>query len=308
MFTRKTSNTIKIKRWMISSTAAMTVLGICGLAIGQENKTVTTSEKVVINANDFKMAPRWQKSTDLINKKVINSGSENLGKIEEIVVDSNSGRILYGVLSFGGFAGMGDKLFAIPWQSLQLSSDSNAFTLNIDKDRLKSAPGFDKNHWPNFADEQWATTTYKYYNQTPYWLSQTDNTADGYRDRWNHRVIAWQKVSDLNGKRVVDVRNDDTGKLRDCIIDADGGRIIYGLVSVRDKFFSVPWIALTLTKDGKQLVLNVNKDQFTDSISFGKDNWPNMADETWANKTYVYYRVQPYWTTVVVTQTVTETP
>jgi sporulation protein YlmC with PRC-barrel domain len=293
---------------MISSTAAMAVLAITGLAIGQENKPVTTIVKVSSNDNDFKMAPRWQKSTDLINRKVTNSGGENLGKLEEIVVDSNSGRILYGVLSFGGFAGMGDKLFAIPWQSLQLAADSNAFTLNVDKDRLKSAPGFDKNHWPNFADEQWATTTYKYYNQTPYWLSQTDNTADTYRDRWNHRAIAWQKVSDLNGKRVVDAKNEETGKLRDCIIDADGGRIIYGLVSIHDKNFSVPWIALTLSKDARQLALNVNKDQFTDSISFGKDNWPNMADESWANKTYVYYKVQPYWTTVVVTETVTETP
>jgi len=310
MFTRSISSIIS--RWKISSTAAVALLGLSGPAIGQETKTIpidqdkdssATIVRVSHNTDDFRMAPRWQKANDLINKKVTNSGSENLGKLEDIVVDPNSGRILYGVLSFGGFLGMGDKLFAIPWQSLQLAADGNAFTLNVDKDRLKNAPGFDKGKWPNFADEQWATTTYKYYNQSPYWRSQPDTASDDYRVRWTHRATAWQKVSDLTGKRVVDARNEDTGKLRDCIIDADGGRILYGVVSFNDKNFAVPWTALTLPRDAKQLVLIVNKDQFTDTISFSNDNWPNMADERWATETYTYYRVQPYWTkTVVVTE------
>jgi sporulation protein YlmC with PRC-barrel domain len=306
MFTRRIRNTIS--RWKISSTAAIAVLVLSGSAIGQEIKAASGDQAPTIvtvshNPDDFRMAPRWQKANDLINKKVTNSGSENLGKLEDIVFDPNSGRILYGVLSFGGFLGMGDKLFAIPWQSLQLSADSNAFTLNVDKDRLKDAPGFDKSQWPNFADEQWATTTFKYYNQKPYWLSRGDIASDDYRVRWTHRATAWQKVSDLTGKRVVDARNEETGKLRDCIIDADGGRILYGVVSFSDKNFAVPWTALTLPKDAKQLVLTVNKDQFTDTISFSNENWPNMADERWATETYTYYRVQPYWTkTVVVTE------
>lgn len=303
MFTRITGSSVR--RWMISSTAILAVLGLSAVAFGQEGKPMHGGQdKVVIgnrslshNASDYQMARRWQKSSDLIGKNVTNSGGENLGEIEDIVVEPKSGRILYGVLSFGGFLGMGDKLFAIPWQALQLSGDAEAFTLNVDKDRLKGAPGFEKDQWPNFADEQWANTTYTYYNQKPYWHTQSDKSADAdYRDRWNHRATAWQKCSDLHGKDVVDASSKDTGELDDCVIDPDGGRILYGVVSFRDKYFAVPWCALTLSNDGRQLALNVNNDRLSDTISFGKDNWPKMADERWARDTFNYYKVQPYWT------------
>lgn len=302
MFSRMKRTTLW--QWTNASTAAIVVLGLSGIANGQENRTNPAdqdrdsiqSRKLSHNSDDFSMAPRWEKSSVLRDKKVTNSANENLGKLEDIVVDADSGRILYGVLSFGGFLGVGDKLFAIPWQSLRLSGDNKAITLDVDKDRLKNAPGFDKKHWPNFADEQWATSTYEYYNQKPYWLSRSEDSAStNYRDRWNQRVTSWQKCSDLCGKGVVDARNESTGKVSDLVIDPDGGRILYGVVNFRDKFFAVPWSALTLPKDARQLALNVNNDQLKDSISFGKDNWPNITDETWARDTFAYYKIQPYW-------------
>lgn len=112
---------------------------------------------------------RWQKAGDLIGKDVRNPQDENLGSLKEIVVDPDSGRILYGVVSFGGFLGMGDKLFAVPWSALKLSPDYKIAVLNVDKDRLKSAEGFDKDRWPNMADERWAATVYDYYGQPRYW-------------------------------------------------------------------------------------------------------------------------------------------
>jgi sporulation protein YlmC with PRC-barrel domain len=258
--------------------------------------------------NDFAMARGWQKATDLTGKKVTNDMNEDLGKIEDIVVDANSGRILYGVLSFGGVLGMGDKLFAIPWQALPLSTDHKMFVLNVDKDRLKNATSFDKKQWPNFADEQFSTTTYKYYNQTPYWnlhnaaaqpvSGNESRLALSHRDRWNQRTTAWQKASDLCGKDVRNNQNEDLGELSDLAIDPQSGRVLYGILSSRGKLFAVPWPALSLSPDFKQFVLNVSKDQLKDSVSFGKDNWPNMADQRWSSETHAYYNVAPYWADV----------
>jgi len=101
--------------------------------------------------------------------KVINANGEDLGNIEDIMLDVRSGRVAYAVLSFGGVMGIGDKLFAIPWESLTLDADRECFVLDIDKDRLKNAPGFDKDHWPSMADPTWASEIYSYYNQRPYW-------------------------------------------------------------------------------------------------------------------------------------------
>jgi sporulation protein YlmC with PRC-barrel domain len=121
---------------------------------------------------------RWYKAKDLIGKEVRNPQDENLGKLDEIVVDPDSGRILYGVLSFGGFLGLGDKLFAVPWGSLRVTGDSKYVVLPIDKDRLKQAQGFDKDRWPNMADPQWAATTHDYYGQPRYWDASARTSRD----------------------------------------------------------------------------------------------------------------------------------
>jgi sporulation protein YlmC with PRC-barrel domain len=255
----------------------------------------------------FAMASRWQKATDLRGKKVTNDKAEDLGRIEDIVTDANSGRIQYAVLSFGGILGLGDKYFAIPWPSLELSGDSKAFVLNVDKDRLQNAEGFPKDHWPNFADPQFATRTYEYYNQEPYWQHASDTSTpaaestggqdrDSDRQHWNQPMTAWQKTSDLVGKEVRTAQTDDVGKLSDLAIDPDNGRILYGVLSFRGKLFAIPWSALSLSSDAKHLVLNGNKDQLTDEVAFSKDNWPNLADEGWARQVYRHYNVQPYWT------------
>jgi len=245
------------------------------------------------------MARSWQKATDLRGKSVVNDADERLGKIEDLIVDADSGRILYGVVSLGGLPEMGEKLFAIPWPCMQFSGDIKAFVLNVDKDRLQSATGFDKGQWPNFADEQFVTATYTYYDQTPYWPSQKDNAghkASQYRDRWNQRTTAWQKTSDLSGKDVRNAQNEDLGKMSDMAIDPEAGRVLYGIVSFKGKLFAVPWNALNLTSDAKQFVLNVQREQLKDSISFGKDNWPSIVDEHWGTETHAYYNVEPYWT------------
>lgn len=89
----------------------------------------------------------------LIGNDVYSQDNEDLGDIKEIMLDTNSGKVCYAVLSYGGFLGMGEKLFAAPRQALTLDTDNKRYVLNIDSSNLDSAPGFDKDNWPNMADE-----------------------------------------------------------------------------------------------------------------------------------------------------------
>ena len=100
---------------------------------------------------------------------VVNGAGEDLGKIEEIMLDVDDNRIAYAVLSFGGFLGFGDKLFAVPWNALELDADNKRFVLNVSKERLEDAPGFDKDNWPNFADRSLGQQIYDYYSTDVYW-------------------------------------------------------------------------------------------------------------------------------------------
>ena len=108
-------------------------------------------------------------ASTLINDRVTNAVGEDLGKIEEIMLDVPTGRIAYAVLSFGGFLGMGDKLFAIPWEALRLDPESQTFVLDVPREALESAPGFDKHDWPPMADPEWGNAIYAYYGYPPYW-------------------------------------------------------------------------------------------------------------------------------------------
>ena len=113
--------------------------------------------------------------------RVRNPAGEDLGHIEEIMIDGATGRVAYAVLSFGGFLGLGNKLFAIPWEALALHQRDHEFVLNIDRRQLENAPGFDKEHWPDMADRAWGSQVFAYYGFKPYWERDAASTTKGER-------------------------------------------------------------------------------------------------------------------------------
>ncbi len=88
---------------------------------------------------------------------VYNLEGERVGTVDELVIDLEKGQVVYAALSVGGFLGAGDKLFAIPWREFMLEVDEKDkfFRVDIDKEKLKAAEGFDKDAWPNVADPKW---------------------------------------------------------------------------------------------------------------------------------------------------------
>jgi sporulation protein YlmC with PRC-barrel domain len=119
------------------------------------------------------------KISDVIGQNVENPQGDNLGEINDVVVDPSDGHIAYAVLEAGGFLGLGEKFFAIPWRAFQTVADDDKdkddkgeidkLILNVDKDRMQNAPGFDKDNWPNMADAEWGQTVHSYYKQDDYW-------------------------------------------------------------------------------------------------------------------------------------------
>ncbi|NNF05869.1 MAG: PRC-barrel domain-containing protein [Candidatus Eisenbacteria bacterium] len=110
--------------------------------------------------------------------KVINKDGEDLGKIEEIMLECSSGSIAYAVLSFGGVLGMGAKLFAVPWRRLEIDTDEEVLRLDVSKELLEKAPGFDKDDWPDFRDHRWHMNVHSYYGVQPgIWMPGPSATA-----------------------------------------------------------------------------------------------------------------------------------
>ena len=112
--------------------------------------------------------PEIMSAGTIARNRVCNNSGQELGDIKDIMLDMRSGTVGYAVMSFGGFLGIGGKLFAVPWNALTLDTKKKCFVLNVDKDRLENAPGFDKDHWPNMADQSWARAIHSYYGTKPY--------------------------------------------------------------------------------------------------------------------------------------------
>ena len=107
--------------------------------------------------------PELMGAETLIGNHVHNLKNEHLGEIKEIMLDMRTGKVAYAVMSSGGVLSLGERLFAVPWEALKLDTVHKRFTMDVEKDRIENAPGFDTDNWPNMAEQQWANQIHSYY-------------------------------------------------------------------------------------------------------------------------------------------------
>ncbi len=128
----------------------------------------TEPERLTLTGRVSGRNPDFLPADVIKGEKVVSVAGKDLGKIEELIIDIKAGRVACAVLSFGEFPSMGRELFAIPWQALQVKFHDHAFLLNIPKEFLEKAEGFDKDNWP-ITSYEWLSTVYSYYGYEPYW-------------------------------------------------------------------------------------------------------------------------------------------
>lgn len=104
-------------------------------------------------------------ATSVNGTDVKNRLDEDLGHIKDLMIDTETGRIEYAVLSFGGFLGVGDKYFAVPWNAFTIDTAKEEFILDVTKDKLDTAPGFDKDNWPEHAASDYFRQVNEFYDR-----------------------------------------------------------------------------------------------------------------------------------------------
>lgn len=251
-------------------------------------------------------APKWSvyNASEVLGGKVFNDQGEELGKIDDVAIYGN-GQIAYAVLSYGGVLGVGDKLFAIPWSLLRAKhqgDESNLrLAINIEKDRLKSAPGFDKDHWPSGSDCTVLDSTDKYYAAE----CSTAGAKSAMEASARNGTTVVLRVSKLNGRNVENATGDKIGDIKTVYIDPGYGRVNYvalsvgGFLGIGDRVVAVPWDAIktTMTDNKEKMTLNATKEQLEKAPQYLSDKAKakDMVDSTWIGTVYSYYTVRPYW-------------
>lgn len=107
------------------------------------------------------------KTSSIVGTRVTNPRGDSLGDIQEIVIDPHTGAVAYVVVSFGSFLGLGGKLFAIPFSLFRYDASGNEYLLDCAPDRLKNAPGFDRDNWPPLSDPRWSREVYEHFHPSP---------------------------------------------------------------------------------------------------------------------------------------------
>jgi sporulation protein YlmC with PRC-barrel domain len=123
----------------------------------------TTTSDMEYTGPKIDATPRVLRARSIIGDRVHNALGEHLGHIEDLMIDLKKGHIMYCVLSFGGFLGFGNKLFAVPLEIMKYDVRKNQFVLDVEKEILEKAPGFDKDHWPDFSNEAYGMEIQLYY-------------------------------------------------------------------------------------------------------------------------------------------------
>ncbi len=237
--------------------------------------TVVTSPTSTRPAGQLPASYRGYMGTKLLGATVKNMKDEQLGKIEDLVINMNTGEVRYAILSFGGLLGVGDDWYAVPVRELRPDADDDDLIANLDKNRLENSKKFSKDTWPkekSFWDE--ADKVYGIAPATPP-AAQPSKSPTAFR------------AKDLIGK---DVRSLDkrAGKIEDLVVDMHGQRV-HAVVFGRDGVAQNPWVGLPtnaflVSADNHDLVLTTDASKLDRLQGYSSEHWPNANDrEAMAN-------------------------
>jgi len=220
-------------------------------------------------STDAKQSGGDVRASKIIGKNVENAQGENLGEVKDLIVDIGNQRVHYAVLSFGGALGVGDKMFAYPISTFKTQADGDKLVLNVDKEKLKNAPGFDKDKWPDWTDNRYRGEVDRYFK------TETAKAAP--------RSAKMIRATELIGKDVNDRSGKDAGEIEDVVVNMSNGRVSYAVLdfdkawSPDDKLLPVPLTAFTFPTDQKKdFVLNVPRDRLDMAKGFDENKWPDI--------------------------------
>ncbi|NLX04082.1 MAG: PRC-barrel domain containing protein [Phycisphaerae bacterium] len=256
--------------------------------------------------------PLLQKASHLIGLKVQNPAGEDLGRIDDLVLSANEDRVSYAVLARGGFLGIGDKYFAIPWSALTMSAANDAMVLDVEKDRLKAAPGFNKDNWPNMGDPRWSQGVHQFYQEESqqYRENQPTNgdvsaeaeTADqpGQRTTVAKDKMEFRRLSKVIGTEVKNLEGVSLGDVENVVIDMHEGRLVYailswgGILGIGEELAAAPWSALEARPRLDTFRLDVTKNSLK-SIAYNEGDAPDLSNPAYARRIHSHFDQEPYW-------------
>lgn len=241
------------------------------------------------------------RASQLQGMTIQNEAGKDLGNVRDVVIDTDHGKVKYVAVAYGGFLGLGSKLFAVPFDAFEYRPESQdreqVLLLNLNEEMVRKAPGFDADNWPNMASKEFAAAIDKHYADRDGGVNVKVGPVDvdvdvDRKDRTAQQpsnTAAIHRADDLNGMVVVNNENERVGTIGDLMIDTATGDVRYaalsvgGLAGIGDTMHAVAWNNFRLKHDAQndtnQLVLNANPETLKKAKGFDQNSWPLEANK-----------------------------
>jgi len=311
---------------IITSASAASILALAALAQDTNNSApgaAEYSDQATAHGTRGDRAGCAKKASDLIGMEVKNNQNEKLGKVNDLAVDVESGRIVYVILSTGGFVGIGETLHAVPPGALHHDVANKVLHLDADKEKLNAVPKFEMAKWAECCNSNQVAEVYSQYGQQPYCSSghkkdgaNTVSARNADRTWGKDRIVgeteaskSWarlsyvQKASKVIGTPVKNLQDEKLGKVENLMVDLSGGRIVAvvissgGFIGIGDELSAVPPAALQFNTERDTLQLGASKETLAASPHFKANQWPDFSQPSYASDVYSAYKIEPYFAT-----------
>ena len=231
-------------------------------------------------------------SNKLIGRDIRDAQNQKIGKLDDLVVDLESGHVIYAVASVDG------NKVGVPPQVFSEMGENQPLTINQDKQKVAGAPRFTSDIEHNLASATYASEVYRYFGETPWWEQAGQPTGQAFANA--------HKASDLKGMSVKSSANESLGKIDSVVVDLSSGRVPFALLGpsgfgAGQALYPIPANALTAGTDQKSLTTGLDKQKLQGAPKVSRNNLRQLSDQAFANSVYEYYGKQPYWGTMAPT-------
>ncbi|QDT90224.1 PRC-barrel domain-containing protein [Gimesia algae] len=247
------------------------------------------------------------RSSKLIGMNIENPQGQSLGEISDLVMNTSTGEVRYAAVTYGGFLGLGNKMFAVPFEAFNIkqktdSPNEHTLILNVTQKQLEGATGFDEDHWPDFADASYLADINKRYDVKRKKMSKNEKRQAKTSKLDSKTSGTNVRVSQLNGMNIQNSQGKSVGEIKDIAINVTQGNVQYaavtygGFLGVGNKMFAVPFKAFKLKQNPEDpeeqiLILNVTQQQLEGAQGFDEDHWPDFADPDFSKELHKRYRI-----------------
>ena len=264
-------------------------------------------------------APDYEWAEQVMGMNVQNRAGEDMGEIDELILDASGRHVTYAIVQEGGVLGIGDEDYVVPFHAFQIRPAQGVAFLDITREEFEKAPRYGEGERIDPSDAQWRQDVHDFYARAcPYYevagrpygergMEQEGEATRGGKKRAEmtsrektEMNPTYRRMSRVLGADVAGIRGEEMGQVEDIAIDMHHGWPVFatveygGFLGIGDSETIVPWGVMDLERDERVVQVDATREQF-DQLAFRDTDAPRLGERDYTMRVYRVYDVEPVW-------------